>query len=107
MRALASGVHPETGAAFPADSLYRQPEVIKALNKALAALTQAEENKCRTPANAGRYWSKEEDAKICEEVRDGLDFRVIAKNHHRSVGSIVARLVKLGEITANSRRNAA
>ena len=102
MRALASGVHPQTGSALPANSLYRQPDVIKSLNRALAALTQAEENERRRPTNAGRYWSREEDAKICEEVRNGLDFRLIAKAHNRSVGSIVARLVKLGKIAAKS-----
>lgn len=107
MRALASGVHPHSGGALPPNSLYRQPEIIKALNRALGALTQAEEKERQRPANSGRYWSREEDAKICEEVRNGLDFRLIAKAHQRSVGSIVARLVKLGKIHAKSDSQAA
>ena len=107
MRALASGVHPHTGAALPSDSLYRQPDIIKALNRALGALTQAEEKERQRPANSGRYWSREEDTKICEELRNGLDFRLIAKSHQRSVGSIVARLVKLGKIHAKPGSQAA
>lgn len=107
MRALASGVDPRTCNALPPDSLYRESDVIKALNRALAALTQADENQRRRPANSGKYWSREEDAKICEEVRDGLDFRLIAKAHNRSVGSIVARLVKLGKIGAKAGTQAA
>jgi hypothetical protein len=107
MRALANGLQPSTGRAVPADSPYRQPDVVKALNRALAALTQAEENERCRPANAGKYWSNDEDAKICEEVRNGLDFRLIAKEHKRSVGSIVARLVKLGEIAAKAHRKTA
>lgn len=107
MRALASGVHPHSGNALPSNSLYRQPEVIKALNRALGTLAQAEEKERQRPPNSGRYWSSEEDAKICEEVRNGLDFRLIAKAHQRSVGSIVARLVKLGQIHAKSSSRAA
>lgn len=107
MRALASGVHPHTEVALPPDSLYRQPEMIKALNRALGALTQAEEKERQRPANSGKYWSHEEDTKNCEEVRNGRDFRLIAKAHQRSVGSIVARLVKLGKIHAKSGSQAA
>ncbi|HEY1802432.1 MAG TPA: hypothetical protein VGG46_16005 [Terriglobales bacterium] len=107
MRALASGVHPHTGNALPSNSLYREPEVIKALNRALGTLTHAEEKERQRPANSGRYWSHEEDVQICEEVRKGLDFRLIAKAHQRSVGSIVARLVKLGKIHAKPGSRAA
>jgi hypothetical protein len=107
MRALASGVHPGSGNALPSGSLYRQPEIIKALNRALGALSQVEAKERQRPANSGRYWSREEDTKICEEVRNGLDFRLIAKAHQRSVGSIVARLVKLGKIHAKSGSQAA
>jgi len=107
VRALASGVHPHTGDALAPDSLYMQPEIVKALNRALGALSQVEAKERLRPVNSGRYWSREEDTKICEEVRNGLDFRLIAKAHQRSVGSIVARLVKLGKIHANPRSHAA
>lgn len=48
----------------------------------------------------GRKWIHTEDAQVCEEGRSGTDFHEIAKTHNRSVGSIVARLVKLGKIAA-------
>jgi hypothetical protein len=100
MRALASGVDPESGKSFERESIYRKPEIVKALNRALGALVQVEKREREKPAHAGKYWSKEEDGKVCEQVRAGMDFRQIAKEHNRSVGSIVARLVKLGQITA-------
>jgi hypothetical protein len=100
LRALASGINPETGEALELESLYRKPDVIKALNRAFGALMQLEERERNRPANAGRYWSREEDVKICEEVRNGMDFQQIAKGHNRTVSSIVARLVKLGKIAA-------
>jgi hypothetical protein len=98
MRALAAGVDPDGGAALEAGSLCRRPQVVKALNRALGALIQLQQREQSRPVNAGRYWSREEDAQVCAEVRKGIDFHEIAKAHNRSVGSIVARLVKLGEI---------
>jgi hypothetical protein len=98
VRAIATGVNPETGEAVPADSSYRRDPVIKAMNRAISALVAAEERERNRPANAGRYWSRSEDAKVCEELRNGMDLQQIAKLHSRSVGSIVARLVRLGKI---------
>jgi hypothetical protein len=99
MRALANGTHPETGEALAADSLCRSPQTVKALNRAVGALVAAEEREKNRPANAFRYWSRTEEEKVCEELKQGLDFHQIAKAHDRSVGSIVARLVKLGKVT--------
>ena len=98
MRALAGGMHPETAEKLDADSVCRKPQVIKALNRALAALVQLQQREERRPAQAGRYWSREEDAQVCGELRRGIDFHEIAKSHNRTVPSIVARLIKLGEI---------
>jgi hypothetical protein len=100
IRSLAGGVDPENGQALEAGSLCRRPQVVRALNRALGALVQLQQRAQNRPANAGRYWSREEDAQVCAEVRKGIDFHEIAKAHNRSVGSIVARLVKLGEIKA-------
>jgi len=107
MRALAGGLNPETGQAMEANSICRKPNIVKALNRALAALVQQELRERARPGNAGKYWSREEDAQVCAEVRKGIDFHEIAKSHHRSVGSIVARLVKLGEIRPASSQRAA
>ncbi len=98
IRDLASGRNPENAEPLPADSLYRKPQIVKALNRGLAALAQLDRREKEKPLNNGKYWSREEDAKVCQELRQGLHFHQIAKEHNRSIGSIVARLVKLGQI---------
>ena len=98
IRALADGLHPETGQALPEDSVCRSAQAVKALNRAVAALTAQQEREQNRPTNAGRYWSQAEDAQVCEEVRKNVDFKEIAKMHNRTVPAIVARLVKLGKI---------
>jgi hypothetical protein len=100
MRALANGVNPQTGEALEAASVCRQAETVKALNRALGALAQLEQRERTRPVNAGRTWTRTEDTQVCEEVRRGIDFHEIAKTHSRTVGSIVARLVKLGKIAS-------
>lgn len=68
IRALANGVHPESGAALEEGSICRTPDAIKALNRALAALVAQEEREKKRPKNAGKSWSHEEDAQICDEL---------------------------------------
>src|SRR5690348_15876429 len=98
IRALADGLHPQTGQALPEDSVCRIPDAIKALTRSVAALTAQQQREQNRPTNAVRYWSQAEGAQVCEEVRKGMDFTEIAKTHNRTVPSIVARLVKLGKI---------
>jgi hypothetical protein len=96
IRALADGVNPETG-----EAVYQYPSAVRALHQAIAALEFVEErerNKRPLPAKAGKSWSCAEDQQVCEELRRGIDFQQIAKTHNRTVGAIVARLVKLGKI---------
>ena len=93
VRALANGTHPDTGEALEASSICRQPQAIKALNRAICALVEAQAREQKRPVNAFRTWTRAEDAQVCDEVRQGKDFREIAKLHNRTVPSIVARLV--------------
>jgi hypothetical protein len=99
IRALANGVHPETGEALEQASVCRTPDAVKALNRALAALVAQQEREKKRPKNAGKAWSHEEDTQICEELRQGIDFNQIANTHNRSLAAILARLVKLGKIS--------
>lgn len=99
IRALANGVHPASGAALEDGSVCRTAETVKALNRALAALVAQQEREKKRPKNAGKSWSHEEDAQICDELRQGVDFNQIANTHNRSLAAILARLVKLGKIT--------
>jgi hypothetical protein len=107
IRALASGTDPETSQPLGADSILLKQQVVKALNRGLSALVQQEEWERTKPANAGKYWSREEDAKACEELRQGIDLNEIAKLHNRTVSSILARLVKLGKIAPKTPPQAA
>lgn len=57
VRALVTGVHPESGAALNEGSVCRTPETVQALNRALAALVaqqEREKNGPRTQPSAGR-----------------------------------------------------
>jgi hypothetical protein len=98
---LADGIHPETGEALQSDCMYNNPQAVRALYRAINALEfQEERTKKFLPSNAGKPWSDQEDTQICEELRRGMNFAQIARIHNRTNGSIVARLVKLGRISA-------
>jgi len=43
-----------------------------------------------------------EDQQVCEELRRGVDVHQIAKTHNRSIGSIAARLGRLGKMGSNT-----
>lgn len=107
IRRLADGLHPETGQALIGDSLYQHPQAVRALNRAVLALEfqQAREHARNSlPANAGKPWSNAEEAQVCEELRRGVNFQEIARTHGRTAGSIVARLIRLGKISAPTNR---
>ncbi len=103
VRKLADGIHPETGEVLQTDCLYQQPQAVRALHRAAGALEfqdDRERAKKFLPANAGKSWSNQEDAQICDELGRGVNFQEIAKTHNRTIGSIIARLVRLGKISA-------
>ena len=103
IRKLADGVDPETGARLPANNLYQHPQAVRAMHRAMGALELQQEReraKKFLPKNAGKAWSNQEDAQICDEIRRGFSFEKIAQMHNRTNGSIVARLVRLGKISA-------
>jgi hypothetical protein len=105
MRRLADGLHPETGGSLPSDCLYQHPQSVRALHRAICALEfqqERERAKKFLPKNAGKSWSNQEDAQVCDELRRGLSFEQIAQLHGRTNGSIIARLVRLGKIAANA-----
>ena len=105
IRALADGLNPATREPLTTDSACRNPQAVMALNRALAALVTQQERELKKPAGAGRYWSRTEDQQVCEELRKGTNFDEIAKAHHRTVASIIVRLVKLGKVALNQSGN--
>jgi hypothetical protein len=105
MRALADGANPGTGEALMADAVYQNAPVVRAFHRAVGALEylqERERSRKTPPANTGKSWSRAEDQQVCEELRRGVDFYQIARTHNRSIGSIVARLVKLGKMGPNA-----
>ncbi len=106
IRKLADGVHPVSGEVLQMDCLYQHPQSARALARAIGALEfQEERERARKflPANAGKPWSDEEDAVLCDDLRRGLSFEEIAGSHHRTNGSIISRLVRLGKISAGAQ----
>jgi hypothetical protein len=105
VRALADGVNPENGELLTVDVVYQYAPVVRALHRAVGALEimkERERSRRTLPGSGAKSWSRSEDAQVCEELRRGIDFHQIAKTHNRSIGSIITRLVKLGQIGPNS-----
>jgi len=95
IRALADGRDPHSGEPLPSESVFQQPQVIRALFVATTAL----EHTANTPPTAGSAWSSEEERKLIERFEAGVSPAEIAQEHGRTRGAIVSRLVKLGKIT--------
>jgi hypothetical protein len=104
LKALADGVDPRTGAAFPADSPYQHPDSVRALCWAVQALEHpapARERPVKprsAPANAGRPWSEEDDARLARGFDAGRSVAELAEEHQRSRWAIEARLVRLNKM---------
>jgi hypothetical protein len=101
IESLANGVDPETGEPYPAESPYQRAPIVRALFVAQAALERASETARRRealPANTGKPWSGEDDARLAAGYDEGKSVVDLAREHDRTRGSIQARLVKLGKI---------
>ena len=97
---LAAGQNPFTGCALPQDSLFQDPEVVRALFGASAALAEAARLKRRRaalPANCGKLWSAEDDERLTAGYENGSSLPDLASELRRSVSSVRLRLVKLGK----------
>jgi hypothetical protein len=87
MRALANGTNPQSGEVLEENSICRQQEAVRALNRAISALVVEQGREMKKPRHAFRTWTRAEDAQVCEELRKGMDFRDIAKAHDRDSGA--------------------
>lgn len=101
VRALADGVNPVTGEAYPETSPYAEPRALRALFSAVAMMekeVERERRRLRLPANFGKPWSAEEDLQLATSFESGSSIPELARRHERTHGSIRLRLEKLGKI---------
>jgi hypothetical protein len=99
--ALADGVDPETGEIYPPESPYQRSHIVRALyaaSRALERANEAEQRKRRLPANTGKPWSEEDDARLGAGYDAGRPVEDLSREHSRTRGAIQARLMKLGKL---------
>jgi hypothetical protein len=101
VRALADGVNPVTGEAYPENSPYAEPRALRALYSAVDLMQQEverEKRKARLPANFGKPWTEGEDRQLMTDFDGGSTVPELARRHLRTQSSIRLRLEKLGKI---------
>jgi hypothetical protein len=101
VKALADGVNPVTGEAYPETSPYAEPRALRALFSAVDLMQrelEKEKRRERLPANFGKPWSEAEDRAIAVGFEAGVAIAEMARRHARTQGSIRLRLEKLGKL---------
>ena len=101
VRALADGVNPFTGEAYPDESPYAEPRARRALYSAIDLMSrelEREKRKAMLPANFGKPWSEGEDRTLVTEFDAGITLPDLARKHARTHSSIRLRLEKLGKL---------
>ena len=92
---LAEGVDPTTGEILPNNSVCNKGEIVRAFYAVLNDL-DAKQPKKNLPANAGKPWSAEEDAKLISCYEAGMPRKELCAKFERTSGSITSRLARLG-----------
>lgn len=98
LKHLAAGTDPKSGEALPAESVFNQVEVVRALQRAIDRLAEPVKPPKPKPARAGEPWTAEEDAKLCQLWDSGLTAKALSDEHGRTKGAIESRLVRLGKM---------
>ena len=93
--ALAEGVDPTTGEVLPDNSVCNKGEIVRALYPVLKHLDE-KSSKNSLPANAGKPWTNEDDAKLRTYYEAGMSKKELCAEFERSSGSISSRLARLG-----------
>lgn len=115
--ALSGGIDPISGEAFPADSPYQHPDIVRALFHAVRLLggdsavtaapaavadagttdsaSQPQAKPARTtPGNTGKPWSTDEDERLVAAFDAGTALPDLARLHGRSRFAIEVRLAR-------------
>jgi hypothetical protein len=107
IKAVADGVNPFTGELFPEGSVYQNPQMVRALYRAVGALEaqkKREEKKTQLPENTGKPWSETEHEELISAFDSGMGIKEIARKHKRTTGAIAARLENFGKIAPQTDR---
>jgi hypothetical protein len=105
LQALADGVNPLTGEAYPGDSPYAEPRTLRALYSAVDLMQreiEREKRREKLPANFGKPWGPEEDKQLADDFDAGITLPDIARRRLRTMSSVRLRLEKLGKIEAGT-----
>lgn len=116
LTALSNGTDPFSGEAFPADSPYQHPEIVRALFQAVRQLetanampagkparSSATSANAARPSNAGKPWNKDEDEALLGAYDTGSTIDELAQSHGRSRLGVEARLAKFGRVPMPER----
>ena len=101
VKSLAAGKDPATGNGLPPESLFQQPDILRALfcaSLALGDYAQRERRRSLLPENTGKAWSSGDDARLTSGFDAGLSIKLLAADLRRSLMSVRLRLIKLGKI---------
>ena len=104
---LADGMHPVTGEQLDKHHVINEPDVIRALNMALGALTfddRQSKPQHNLPERVGRPWREDEDSALIAAFDEGIDLNDLAIKHQRTRGAIRSRLIRLGKIEKDARK---
>ena len=98
---LANGINPFNGEIFEKDSLFQNPQTVRALFRAIDSLKddiKREKRRKHAPERAGKPWSEREDEELANSFEDGMSINELASRHKRTRGAIASRLERLGKI---------
>ena len=98
---LAEGIDPFTGEVFEKDSPYQNADMVRALHRAIEALSKAarrSERQKNLPIRAGKPWDKAESDMLVKKFGEGVNIAELASQHQRTTGAIESQLIKLGKL---------
>lgn len=110
LKALASGIDPNSGELFPQQSPYNNPETIRALFCAINFIGSAKKPKKSLeekqadnlnrglPKNAGLPWTDDMRNALAKGYANALPIEQLATEFERSRGAIIAELERQGLI---------
>ena len=111
IKKLINGTNPLTDEELPLDSVYNQPEIIRALvtledcasqptRKRSVEERQSENVAKGLPQNSGLPWSDTSREEVAREFKEGREIDDLAKEQGRSRTAIIAELKRQGIISA-------